>query len=129
MLAADDGAKVRVWENGSVALGVTILENFEPHLFSGPGSVDRWAYAMRAHAKTLTELNHRFGPACDFCVEEDRAFFTLPTHWSGLSNGRRFEEDGGWAFLLVRQGGEWWVLSYGWAVTQFAFDEKAVATG
>lgn len=109
--------------------GVTILENFAPHLFSGPRSVNRWAEAMRAHASTLSGLSHRFAPACDFSIEGDRAFLTLPTHWSGLSNGRRFEEDGGWAFLLVRQGGEWRVLSYGWAVTNFAFDEKPVAAG
>ncbi len=102
--------------------GVTILENFAPHLFSGPGAVGRWAQAMRAHTSSLSDLAHRFGPACDFRVEEDRAFFTLPTHWSGAANGRRFQEDGGWAFLLVRQGDKWRVLSYGWPVTRFAFE-------
>jgi len=102
--------------------GVTILENFAPHLFSGSGSVNRWAESMHAHAKTLTELKHRFGPACDFRIEEDRAFFTLPTHWSGVTDGRPFDEDGGWAFLLIRQGGEWRVLSYGWAVSCLALN-------
>lgn len=101
--------------------GVTILESVPPHLFSGPGSVDRWADAMRGHAQALTELNHRFGPACDYRAENDRTLLTLPTHWSGRSHGRRFAEDGGWAFLLVRQGDEWRVLSYGWAVTRFGF--------
>ena len=101
---------------------VTILENFAPHLFSGPDAVGRWARAMRAHASGLSGLAHRFSPACDFRVEEGRAFFSLPTHWSGSANGRRFQEDGGWAFVLVRQGGEWRVLSYGWAVTRLAFD-------
>ena len=43
--------------------GVMILENFAPHLFSGPGAVALWAQAMRAHASGLTDLKHRFGPA------------------------------------------------------------------
>lgn len=102
--------------------GVVVLENFAPHLFCGPGAVGQWAQAMRVHVSDLSGLAYRFGPACDFRVEDDRAFFSLPTHWSGTSNGRRFQEDGGWAFLLVRQGGEWRVQSYSWAVTRFAFE-------
>lgn len=102
--------------------GVTILENFAPHLFSGHGAVERWAQAMRVHTSSLSGLAHHFGPACDFRLEDDRAFFSLPTHWSGAVNGSGFQEDGGWAFLLIRQGGEWRVLSYGWAVTRFAFE-------
>ena len=97
---------------------VVILENFAPFLFSGPNAVSRWAAEMKAHAKGLAGLGHTFGPAQDFSVEDGSAFFALPTHWRGHSGGRPFEEDGGWAFLLVRQLGEWKVKSYGWAVTR-----------
>ncbi|QUD89838.1 hypothetical protein [Phenylobacterium montanum] len=100
--------------------GVTIVENFAPYLFTGPAAAQRWAEAMRAHTTRLTNLAHRFEPACDFSITEDRAYFSLPTHWSGTVDGRRFEEDGGWAFVLVNEHGDWRVLSYGWAVTRFA---------
>ena len=99
---------------------VTILENFAPHLFRGEGAVTRWAAAMRAHIATLSGMTHSFGPPQDFGGDTAQVFFTLPTHWRGASHGRPFEEDGGWAFLLVRQTGEWRVKSYAWAVTRLA---------
>jgi hypothetical protein len=101
--------------------GVVILENFAPFLFTGPDAVAHWAKEMRGHAKSLAGLHHTFGPAQDFRVENEHVYFSLPTHWSGHSKGRLFHEDGGWAFLLVKQRGEWRVQSYGWAVIRLAF--------
>ena len=97
---------------------VTVLENFAPHLFRGPDAVARWASAMRAHIATLGGMTHSFGPAQDFSGGAAQVFFSLPTHWRGAASGRLFAEDGGWAFLLVRQHGEWRVQSYAWAVTR-----------
>ena len=98
---------------------VTILENFAPHLFAGPAAVRHWAMEMRRHAASLSEMQHSFGPAQDFARGDDgRVFFSLPTHWRGRSQGRPFEEDGGWAFLLEQQNGAWRVRSYAWAVTR-----------
>ena len=102
--------------------GVVILENFAPHLFLGSAAVARWAKAMREHAATLGSLRHSFGPAQDFVCDGERAFFSLPTHWQGTANGRPFQEDGGWSFLLVRQEGGWRVKSYGWAVTRLVYE-------
>jgi hypothetical protein len=102
--------------------GVVILENFSPHLFFGPDAVERWAKGMREHAATLTNLRHSFGPAQDFSCVGAQAFFSLPTHWQGMTGGRPFREDGGWSFLLVKEGGSWRVQSYGWAVTHVAYE-------
>ncbi len=97
--------------------GVAILENFAPYLFTGPDAVARWAAGMRAHAQTLSSMQHSFGQAQDFTADGDTAYFSLPTRWRGASKGVAFEEDGGWAFVLIRQGGEWRVRNYAWAVT------------
>jgi len=102
--------------------GVVILENFAPHLFSGPDAVSQWAKGMREHAATLANLRPSFGPAQDFACDDARAFFSLPTHWQGTSNGRPFQEDGGWSFMLVREDGRWRVQCYGWAVTGVAYE-------
>jgi hypothetical protein len=56
----------------------------------------------------------------NFDVDGDLVFLSLPTNWTGVSNGRRFDEDGGWAFVLVKQQGEWRVRNYGWAVTRLS---------
>ena len=104
---------------------VTIIENFAPHVFAGVDAVADWTKAMRAHTEGLAGLAHRFGPACDFSRSEDLAFFSLPTEWRGLARGRRFRENGGWAFVLVAEDGEWRVRSYAWAVTEISHDHPA----
>jgi hypothetical protein len=105
------------------ARDVAILENFAPFLFAGPDAVARWAAAMRVHLHAITDLEHRFGPPQDVSVGADLAYLSLPTHWTGVVGGRPFDEDGGWAFVLVREGEEWRVRNYGWAVTRMGFSD------
>jgi RimJ/RimL family protein N-acetyltransferase len=106
---------------------VTIIENFAPYVFEGSGSVERWSEQMRAHLVGVTALRHTFGPAQDFSRAADEVYFSLPTNWRGLKHGKPFVEDGGWAFVLTRQGGLWRVRSYGWAVTGSASTLPGVA--
>ncbi len=100
--------------------GVTIVENFAPYLFEGPDAVHRWKEGMHQHAIGLEDLQSTFGDPQDFSVDGDRAFFTLPTSWRGRVHGTPFYEEGGWAFLLLREGAQWRLRSYGWAVTHIA---------
>jgi ketosteroid isomerase-like protein len=97
---------------------VTIIENFAPHIFTGEKAVANWAEGYRAHASGLSDLKYSFGAPQDFSVSGDLAFFTLPTSWTGKKDGVRFSEQGGWAFVLVRQNGKWRIKGYGWAVTR-----------
>ncbi|HEV2364866.1 MAG TPA: hypothetical protein VGS12_11790 [Caulobacteraceae bacterium] len=95
----------------------TIVENFAPFLFDGEGAIASWVGAMRDHVRGLSELRHSFGPATDYGRCGERAYFSLPTTWSGRRDGTRFTETGGWSFVLEGDGGSWRVLAYGWAVT------------
>ena len=96
---------------------VTIIENFAPYRFEGPRAVDDWAAGMRAHREATTDLHHTFGAPQDYTQTADRAFFALPTTWTGRYRGTAFVETGGWAFVLTKQPNGWRVQSYGWAVT------------
>ena len=98
--------------------GVTIVENFAPFVFTGPGALDAWVAGMHAHLEGVTDLRHGFGDACDFSQAGDEVFFSLPTSWSGVNRGQPFAESGGWAFMLTRESGVWRVAAYGWAVIQ-----------
>lgn len=124
MQSRDDADLAGVFADATET-GVTIIENFAPHIFTGPDAVARWARGFRDHASGLSDLQFRFGTAQDFSISDGRAFFTLPTRWSGRAaeNGseasRRFVERGGWAFVLVREEVAWRVAGYGWAVTSF----------
>ncbi len=101
---------------------VVIVENFAPFVFHGPAAVRDWATGFRAHAANLAELKPSFGAPQDFSDEGERVYFSLPTRWTGFSSGRRFSEDGGWSFVLIRDGKDWRVQAYGWAVTDYRFD-------
>ena len=78
--------------------------------------MEAWSKEMRAHLAGVTALRHAFGPAYDFSRAGDQAYFSLPTAWRGVAGGKPFTEKGGWAFVLTRDGGEWRVRAYGWAV-------------
>jgi hypothetical protein len=97
---------------------VVIVENFAPYVFDGPHAVQRWAEGMRSHVEALGALAHRFSAAQDFSTSGDRAYFSLPTQWTGRAGTQGFIEDGGWSFVLVKENGVWRVLGYGWAVTK-----------
>jgi hypothetical protein len=101
--------------------GVTIIENFAPFIFAGAGAVGRWEAGFRAHAARgrLTGLVAALGPAQDFRAAGGRAYFCLPTTWTGQSGGEPFEEHGAWSFVLVRAGRGWRILGYGWGVTAY----------
>ena len=99
--------------------GVVIIENFPPHLFEGDDAVKRWSEKILSWHKPPSDLvlKHRFGTVQDLRVGDDLAFLSLSTHWTISQDGDSFEEDGGWAFVLVQENGEWKVRCYGWAVT------------
>jgi hypothetical protein len=72
----------------------------------------------------LSELSARFDAAHDFSASGNRIYFSLPTTWTGRTHGRRFEENGAWAFVLDRRGAAWRIIGYGWAVYAYSEAQK-----
>jgi hypothetical protein len=99
--------------------GTCIVENFAPYMFCGLQAVASWSAAFRTHAAAdqLSELTATFGDAQDFSQSGKRAYFSLPTAWTGLAKGKRFEEHGAWSFVLEQENGRWLIVGYGWGVT------------
>ena len=99
--------------------GLVVVENFAPFLFDGPKAFGRWRAGFDSHrqADALAGLESRFGEAQDFARDGNVTYFVLPTTWTGKTHGRRFSEDGGWAFVLAEESGRWRIRSYAWAVT------------
>jgi len=112
---ADASLLAGVFSDGDV----TILENFAPHVFLGQDGLARWRAIMAAHVGPIGGLKHQFGTPQDFTATAQSAHFTLPTRWTGVRDGRRFTELGGWTFVQVRQADGWRIRSYGWAVVEF----------
>jgi hypothetical protein len=113
---ADQGVLDGVFSTGEV----TILENFPPHVFTGQAGLDHWRGLMARHVRAITDLRHTFGPPQDFGRTDDLLYFALPTRWTGVRDGKPFDEHGGWSFVQVLEGGRWRIRSYGWSVVSFA---------
>jgi hypothetical protein len=101
--------------------GLCIIENFAPFVFCGPHAASLWEAGFRAHSReeALSELALRFDAAYDFGESDNRAYFSLPTTWTGVTNGKHFEEHGAWAFVVVREAAGWRIVGYGWGVTGY----------
>src|SRR5215470_5861076 len=97
--------------------GLVIVEDFAPYVFAGKDAAAQWDAGFRQHAIPLKDLKFSFGPAHDFELTGDRAFFVLPTTWRGVYKDKRFEEHGAWSFVLKNTSGQWRVLGYGWGAT------------
>ncbi|HEY0300959.1 MAG TPA: hypothetical protein VGC36_06490 [Rhizomicrobium sp.] len=104
--------------DGLFAREVTIIENFAPHIFR---DVATWRDAMRRHVHALSDLAFAFGPAHNFAVTGERAYFDIPITWTGMLHGKPFEELGGSAFVLQREGGIWRIAGYAWSVVGMRF--------
>ncbi len=106
-----------------VAKGLCIVENFAPFLFCGRQAALRWETGFREHAHDLSQLKATFDAAHDYARAGDRIYFSLPTTWTGLTQGRHFEEHGAWSFVLqsgTSDGGRWRIAGYGWGVTAYS---------
>ena len=102
--------------------GLCIVENFAPYLFCGQQAAANWSAGFRAHAAEgdLKDLAATFGAAHDFSQSGKRAYFSLPTTWTGLTQEKRFEEHGAWSFVLEQDDGAWHIVGYGWGVTAYS---------
>ena len=112
---ADDSVLEGVFSDGEV----TILENFAPHVFTGQEGLAHWRALMARHVSAIGDLRHAFGSPQDFGRTGDLVYFSLPTHWTGIRDGKAFEEDGGWSFTLAWEAARWRIRAYGWSVTRF----------
>jgi hypothetical protein len=99
--------------------GISVSEDFPPYLFAGTDAVGRWASGFRLHLAVGgdQDLSVEFGPAQDFSQDRGRTYFSVPTTWRGVSQGRHFEEHGAWSFVLVESAGQYRILGYAWGVT------------
>jgi hypothetical protein len=88
-------------------------------VFTGRDGLAHWRALMVWHVGAIADLRHTFGPPQDFGRTGDTVYFSLPTRWTGVRDGKPFDEHGGWSFTLVWEDGSWRMRAYGWSVTSF----------
>ncbi|MBO9558770.1 MAG: hypothetical protein J7515_09315 [Caulobacter sp.] len=112
---ADKGVLDGVFSAGDLV----ILENFPPHVFTGQAGLARWRDLMVRHVGAIADLRHTFGAPQDFGRTGDTVYFSLPTRWTAVRDGKSFDEHGGWSFVLVLEDAAWRIRAYGWSVVSF----------
>jgi hypothetical protein len=102
--------------------GLCIVDNFAPYLFCGLQAAASWSAAFRAHVAEggLMNLAATFSGAHDFSQSGNRVYFSLPTTWTGLAQGKRFEKHGVWSFVLEQENVGWRIAGYGWGATAYS---------
>ncbi len=102
--------------------GLCIVEDFAPYIFCGLRAAADWSAGFQAHAaeRDLKDLTATFGAAHDFNQSGKRVYFALPTAWTGLAQGKRFEKRGVWSFVLEQENVGWRIVGYGWGATEYS---------
>jgi hypothetical protein len=99
---------------------VILLDSFAPFVFQGRNGVGIWAHNFAKHVGGLIGLRHEFGEAQEFSRSGDTVFFSQPIIWKGANNEVPFTETGGLAVVLTKQGADWRIRNFAWAVTAYA---------
>ena len=101
---------------------VTIVDEFAPFEWSGPGAARRYAAGVQADylKDNVRDTQVAIEDPRYFDVKGGMAWASVPATFSYLFAGKRTSEVGMFAFVLVKSGDAWKVKSSSWAITSFA---------
>jgi len=95
---------------------VSILDEFPPHEWHGPGACADWWKALVAYNEKsgITAGNATLGTPWNVDVTEDRAYFVAPMTYTYQQHGQAVKESADFAVALKR-------TQAGWRITAWAY--------
>ncbi len=95
---------------------ITIVDEFAPHLWSGPNAAHDWAAAYDKHAQATGVTDGKVTYGKPTRVEEvaDAAYVVMPTVYLYKEHGRPLKEEGQITVVLNRESGEWKIRGWTW---------------
>jgi hypothetical protein len=103
--------------NAAYATGdVTIVDEFAPHLWSGPHAAQEWADAYDKHAAAtgVTDGIVKLGTPTRTEVELDSAYVIVPAVYNYKEHGVATTEEGQMTFVLRTESGVWKITGWTW---------------
>jgi len=96
---------------------VTIVDEFAPHLWTGPHAPQAWAAAYGKHAQAtgVTDGLVKYGTPTRTQIEGSVAYVIVPTVYLYKEHGNPFAEEGQMTFVLVAERGRWKIRSWTWS--------------
>jgi hypothetical protein len=95
---------------------IVIVDEFAPHLWSGPNAPQQWAadYDKHAQAAGVTDGTVKYGAPSRSEIESDAAYVIVPTIYLYKEHGKAIAEEGQMTFVLKVEGGSWKISGWTW---------------
>ena len=108
---------------------ITIVDEFAPHLWTGPNAAHDWADAYDKHAQATGVSDGKVTYGKPTRVEQvaDAAYVVMPTVYLYKEHGKPMKEEGQITAVLNRESGAWKIRGWTWTRRQAA--SGAVANG
>ena len=99
---------------------IVIVDEFAPHLWTGPHAAPDWAadYDKHAQATGVSDGSVKYGSPTRTEVEGDFAYVVIPTAYNYKEHGQATTEDGQMTFVLHREHDVWKITAWTWTGTK-----------
>jgi ketosteroid isomerase-like protein len=96
---------------------ITIIDEFAPHLWTGPHAAQDWAadFDKNAKATGVTDPKVTYGAATRVETKGDVAYVVMPTGYLYKEKGKPMEEKGQITVVLNKEGGVWKMRGWTWS--------------
>jgi hypothetical protein len=96
---------------------ITIVDEFAPHIWTGPNAAHDWADAYDKHAQAtgVTDGKVTYGKPTRVEQVADAAYVVMPTVYLYKEHGKPLKEEGQVTAVLNRESGAWKIRSWTWA--------------
>ena len=95
---------------------ITIIDEFAPHLWTGPNAAHEWADAYDKHAQAsgVTDGKVTYSKPTRTEIEGDVAYVVMPTVYLYKEHDKPLREEGQMTVVLNRQSDAWKIRSWTW---------------
>ncbi|HEY2822459.1 MAG TPA: nuclear transport factor 2 family protein [Candidatus Acidoferrum sp.] len=96
---------------------ITIIDEFAPHIWTGPNAAHDWADAYDKHAQVtgVTDGKVTYGKPTRTELTADVAYVVMPTVYVYKENGKPLKEEGQMTAVLNRESGTWKIRAWTWS--------------
>jgi hypothetical protein len=103
----------------SCASRTTIVDDFAPYVWSGPGACAKWlaAFAQLTAAMGVTNVKVSLGKTLYADGDAAHGELVIATRFTGLVKGKTLLEAGAWTFVLADASGSWKFSAIAWSHT------------
>jgi ketosteroid isomerase-like protein len=95
---------------------ITIVDEFAPHIWTGPDAARQWADAYDKHAQAtgVTDGKVTYGQPTRTEMDRDVAYVVMPVVYLYKERGQPLQEEGQMTVVLNREARSWKIRSWTW---------------